>query len=247
MCCTAKSGWCVASTQADGSIEAGIQIKLDPGWKTYWRVPGDAGVPPEFDWARSVNVADVAVSWPTPIRFRDQFGESIGYKTEVVFPVRVFPVDWTKKTSVKLTVHYAVCNDICAPVRAELSLDLAAQSSSSRFAGLIARYKTLVPKPVDEVEGLRIDALSVEPNGADFELVVDVKSDDASSPIDMFVEGADKFYFATPREVAAETAGIKRYRIRVDGVPDRKALSGERLEFVLACNEKRVAQSWLLQ
>src|SRR5262245_7732022 len=78
---------------------AGIDITLDKGWRTYWRVPGDAGVPPQFDWSRSRNVKSITLLWPAPTRFTDEGGESIGYKDRVVFPVDVvandpaYPID----------------------------------------------------------------------------------------------------------------------------------------------------------
>ena len=233
--------------QPDGSIEAGVHIKLDPGWKTYWRVPGDAGVPPEFNWLRSVNVSDVTVLWPAPIRFRDQYGDGIGYKDEVVFPIVVSPADWTKASTVKLTLHFAVCNDICAPVRADLALEIPVQSVRPQYAGLIARYMSQVPKPVEEGDGLRIVNVGTEATDRDVHLVVDIAHEDGSNAVDVFLEGPEELYFNTPVEVAAGVDQQKRYRIRVDGEDGTDALNDARLNFVLVQGDKRVAQSWQLQ
>ena len=61
-------------------LRAGIEIRLDPGWKTYWRYPGDSGVPPTLDFAGSENVKSVTALWPAPQRFADGAGgHSIGY------------------------------------------------------------------------------------------------------------------------------------------------------------------------
>ena len=79
-----------------GGRGAGVEIRLDPGWKTYWRDPGDAGVPPVFDWSRSDNLAKVTLSWPAPTRFDDEAGSSIGYKHDVVFPLAVVAKDPAK-------------------------------------------------------------------------------------------------------------------------------------------------------
>jgi DsbC/DsbD-like thiol-disulfide interchange protein len=231
----------------DGSIEAGVQIQLDEGWKTYWRVPGDAGVPPEFNWARSVNVSDVAVLWPAPVWLHDEFGVSIGYKKEVVFPIVVTQADWTKASTVNLTLHFAVCNDICAPVQADLSLKIPSQSIVPQFAGLIARYMSQVPKPVDEVDGLRVTDVRTEVADKDVFLLVDVEYEDMSQAMDIFVEGPEEFYFTTPRDEATGTDGQKRYRIRVDGAASVNALGDASMNFVLVQGDKRVAQSWRLQ
>ena len=224
-----------------------MHIELDDGWKTYWRVPGDAGVPPDFDWTRSSNVKDVTVLWPAPIRFRDQFGESIGYKDEVVFPVVVEPEDWTRASFVELTLNFAVCKDICAPVQANLSLPLMAQSASPRFAGLIARYKQTVPKPPDQVAGLSVEHVAVERDGDDIHLVIDIKCDDPMRDMDVFVEGDERFFFGTPRLQAGAPEGHKRFRIRVDSATDDNSLAGERLNFVVVEGHKRLAQTWHLQ
>src|SRR5262249_40097947 len=68
---------------------AGIDIKLAPGWKTYWRYPGDSGVPPRFNFTRSENVERVDVSWPAPHSFADGAGQSIGYQNEFILPLHI--------------------------------------------------------------------------------------------------------------------------------------------------------------
>src|ERR1700756_3095103 len=64
----------------DAMVRAGVEIKLAPGWKTYWRYPGDSGVPPRFDFAGSQNVKSVEIAWPAPHRLSDESGITIGYK-----------------------------------------------------------------------------------------------------------------------------------------------------------------------
>jgi DsbC/DsbD-like thiol-disulfide interchange protein len=84
-----------AETTDGGSrlLRAGLEIRLSPGWKTYWRYPGDSGVPPNFDFGKSENVKSVNVLWPAPQRLADSEGVTIGYKTGVVFPLKVVPQD----------------------------------------------------------------------------------------------------------------------------------------------------------
>src|SRR5262245_44570022 len=80
----------------DAPLRAGIEIRLAPGWKTYWRYPGDSGMPPRFDFAGSANVQQVNVLWPAPHRFADGSGQSIGYSGNVVLPLQVQAKDSTK-------------------------------------------------------------------------------------------------------------------------------------------------------
>src|SRR5262245_37498258 len=82
-----------AAKTAGGSYLAGVEMVIADGWKTYWRTPGDAGVPPQFDWSGSTNAAAIKVLYPAPIRMREAGGEVIGYKKAVLFPLEVTPQD----------------------------------------------------------------------------------------------------------------------------------------------------------
>jgi len=80
----------ITATEATGSasaIEAGLEIRLAPGWHTYWRSPGDAGIPPSIDWAGSDNLAHAEIAWPAPQRWSLQGFETAGYENHVVLPI----------------------------------------------------------------------------------------------------------------------------------------------------------------
>ncbi|HSJ42374.1 MAG TPA: protein-disulfide reductase DsbD domain-containing protein [Xanthobacteraceae bacterium] len=81
-----------ANGKDDVALRAGIEIKMQPGWKTYWRYPGDSGVPPRFDFSGSDKLLRAQVLYPAPHLFTDETGNSIGYKTKLIFPVKVTPI-----------------------------------------------------------------------------------------------------------------------------------------------------------
>src|SRR5215469_14966978 len=108
-----------ASKETSGMLRAGIEIRLGSGWKTYWRYAGDSGVPPRFRFDRSENVADVAVLFPAPHGFKDEEGESIGYKGGVILPVHVVPREKAKPVLLRLDLDYAICSNVCIPVVAK--------------------------------------------------------------------------------------------------------------------------------
>jgi DsbC/DsbD-like thiol-disulfide interchange protein len=97
-----------AAGVTDAPLRAGIELKLAPGWKTYWRYPGDAGVPPRFDFSRSENVQSVEVLWPAPHRFEDGAGYSIGYRDSVTFPLHVVAKDKTRPVTLRADISYDV-------------------------------------------------------------------------------------------------------------------------------------------
>src|SRR4051794_31349754 len=101
----------IAGSQPVGGtapLRAGIEIKLKPGWHTYWRYPGDAGVPPQFDFKASSNVKDVRVLWPAPERLSEDGGVSIGYAHDVILPLQVVPQDASQPAILRLKLAYAV-------------------------------------------------------------------------------------------------------------------------------------------
>ena len=113
-------GW----QEKDGSRMAAIRITLNPGWKTYWRSPGDAGIPPHFDWTGSSNVQSVAITWPTPEVFSQNGMQSIGYTDELILPVRIAPRKDGKQMRFKAVLDIGVCRDICVPQRLKVSAKL---------------------------------------------------------------------------------------------------------------------------
>lgn len=113
------SGW----QAPDGSRVAAIEITVAPGWHTYWRVPGEAGIPPRFDWSGSRNLAGVSYVWPRPIRFETAGMQTFGYKQKLVLPVRLRPTDPGAPMQIALDADFGVCSDIC--IAAEATADLA--------------------------------------------------------------------------------------------------------------------------
>src|SRR5712671_6655034 len=102
---------------AGTSMLAGVEIRLNPGWKTYWRYPGDSGVPPRFDFAGSQNVKAVEVLWPAPRRLPEAGLDTIGYDRDVILPLRVTPQDPAKPVTLQVKLDYAICEKLCVPAQ----------------------------------------------------------------------------------------------------------------------------------
>ncbi len=105
-----RTGW----RMADGSHMAALHLELADGWKTYWRAPGDSGIPPAFDWSGSANIKGVEITWPTPDVFWQDGIRSVGYKHALVLPIRITPeTDGDITMSGELGI--GLCRDICLP------------------------------------------------------------------------------------------------------------------------------------
>lgn len=114
----------------DGRHFAALHLTMAPGWKTYWRVPGAAGIPPEFTFAGSDNLASVTVHWPVPHVFSVNGLTSIGYSGDLVLPLEVAALTAKGAVHLQLTADMGVCKDICVPLTLDLSADLAAGDAS---------------------------------------------------------------------------------------------------------------------
>jgi DsbC/DsbD-like thiol-disulfide interchange protein len=116
------SGW---QTDA-GTFMAAIELDLAPGWKTYWRSPGEAGIPPSFNWSASRNLGSVVLHWPRPEVFLTSGLQSIGYHDRLVLPVEITPADPAQPVVLRATVDLGVCEDICIPAQVIVGTDLMA-------------------------------------------------------------------------------------------------------------------------
>ncbi|WP_113912394.1 protein-disulfide reductase DsbD domain-containing protein [Roseovarius dicentrarchi] len=134
-------GW----RMADGTHMAAVELRLAPGWKTYWRAPGDLGIPPRFDWRGSGNLAGVDIRWPTPRRIQQGDDITIGYHDILVLPLHVMAKDPRKDIDLTGTVDLGVCRDVCMPLTLSLSANLpngAAQRDGRIAAALTDRPLT---------------------------------------------------------------------------------------------------------
>src|SRR5450432_3283198 len=138
----------LAGSRSGAVLLGGIALQLQPGWKTYWRTPGDSGVPPRFDFSKSQNVEAVTVLWPAPAKFDDGAGgHSMGYHDQVVLPLRIVAKNADKPVTLRAGINYAVCEKICIPVEANAELGFTSVASTEDSA-LFAALDT-VPKPAN--------------------------------------------------------------------------------------------------
>lgn len=139
----------VSATTAVGEMERvplGLEVRLADHWKTYWRSPGDAGIPVQLDWSGSANLSRTDFAWPAPVRFSYFDIETVGYTDHVVFPIAAVPSRPGEALSLRTRVDMLVCDDVCIPHSFDLALDLpAGDAGASDHANLIDRFASRVP------------------------------------------------------------------------------------------------------
>jgi DsbC/DsbD-like thiol-disulfide interchange protein len=169
---------------ADNEHTAGLRITLAPGWKTYWRAPGDGGIPPQFSFRGSENVTSVAPHWPVPDVFRQNGLNSVGYHNTVVFPLTVFTDEPDAPTRISGQLLIGVCEEICIPVTLEFDelLPMTGKRDAAITAALVNRPLSPDEANVGSVicainpisDGLQVTAtINVAPTGASEFVVIE--------------------------------------------------------------------------
>jgi DsbC/DsbD-like thiol-disulfide interchange protein len=194
-----------------GRYLAGLEIVMAEGWKTYWRTPGDAGVPPSFDWKDSANLATVKVHYPAPMRMPEAGGEVIGYKKSVLFPMEVVPQDADKPVVLRLALEFGICRDICIPATTTLELSLP-PSKTDDHAEAVAAALERVPRSGNARRKTdpELRRVAVEGDEAAPRLSIE-----AAFPVpqgaDVFVEAPEGVYVPLPQKKAEQLGGIVNY------------------------------------
>src|SRR6202048_541073 len=176
----------LAGSRSGAVLLGGIAFQLESGWKTYWRTPGDSGVPPRFDFSKSENVEAVTVMWPAPVKFDDGAGgTSLGYTRQIVLPLRIVAKNSDKPPILRAEINYAVCEKLCIPV--EASIELAFASVASTEDGALSAALDTVPKPATIGDPNPLTIRDVKREGKT-NVLVDVAAPD-SAEVNLFVEG----------------------------------------------------------
>lgn len=187
------TGWRTAS----GDHVAALRIRLQDGWKTYWRAPGDAGVPPVFDWSRSGNLSAADITWPTPTVFTQSGMRSIGYKSEVILPLTLAPKRDDRPVKLRGTLDIGVCNDICVPQRLRVKATLPADAGKRdpRIAAALAAQ----PFTAREAN-LRDMRCRISPTSKGLALALEIDMPSAGAPEETVVEaGLPGIWVAEPK------------------------------------------------
>jgi len=226
----------LAGSRSGAVLLGGIAFQLEPGWKTYWRNPGDSGVPPRFDFSKSENIEAVTVLWPAPRKFDDGAGgHSLGYRDQIVLPLRIVAKHADKPVTLRADIDYAVCEKICIPVQAFAELpftSVASTEDSTLFAALDS-----VPKPATIGDPNPLSIRDVKRDGKST-VLVDVVSPEAKE-VSLFVEGpTPDWSLPVPELLNDSPPGVKRFAFELEGLPPGANPEGAALKLTLVGGDR---------
>lgn len=140
----------------------GVALSMEEGWHTYWKNPGDSGLPTKIEWKLPEGFKAGELLWPVPVKFQDNGNASYGYENQVMFSCQIFPPADVKarKAPIEANVRWMECSEICVPGKAKLSLNLpvweAAEKADAKVLEQFERTAALIPK---KTSGWRFKAI----------------------------------------------------------------------------------------
>jgi len=201
-----------------GAVLAAIEIRMQTGWKTYWRYPGDSGIPPLFDFAGSDNVKSALVLWPAAQAFADGAGgQSIGYHDHVILPIAIYPNDPAKPVRLRLAAQYAVCEKLCVPAQAKAELAMSARSGA--VPAEVAAALAQVPRKVTPgAKGVAIRAITREETKK--RIVIAIARGSGEARANLFAEGpTPEWALPLAKPIASSRPDVALYALALDGAP----------------------------
>jgi DsbC/DsbD-like thiol-disulfide interchange protein len=234
------------TSDSDGkpALLAGVQLRMAPGWKTYWRSPGDSGVPPSFDWKGSVNLKSAEVLFPAPHRFDDAGGTAIGYGDEVIFPVKIVPEREDEPIVLKLTLDYGLCKDLCIPNSVNLDLALPPDAiSHPGDAVLLEEALARVPKPAAEQTLPALEGVEAKLDAPEPKLIVDVLFPPKAMSTDLFIDAGETFV-SVPKPLGPPLDGRQRFSVGFADGREAEAIKGKTLTLTLVSDLGSTETTW---
>jgi len=229
-------------TVGDGdTISLGLQFRMKPGWKIYWRSPGAAGFPPELDIVGSSNIASFDMAWPVPERFSVLDMETLGYTKEVVFPITATLFQPSKLAYIHMRVRFLTCNDICIPHTTILKLTLPGGFAQNTLeAAIIALWRDKLPRK-GENGPISIRQVEVEDDDKGQVLVVEITGKTALHAPDLFVEGPPGYGFSKPAVQITKGGRNALMRLKVRAPPSKsRPIIGASVTFTAVDGERAV-------
>lgn len=220
----------LAGSRSGPVLMGGIEIQMQEGWKTYWRYPGDSGVPPRFDFSKSENVESVTPLFPAPKTFPDgSGGTSFGYHKHLILPLRIIPKNPNEPVLLRANIDYAICEKLCLPIEAKTELSFSSSVSAQDSAIIAALGK--VPKPVSTSDTTPISLKSFRRDGKT--VTVDFATGHTTE-LELFAEGpTPDWALPIPKRSGGADPGIVRFTFDLDGVPSGAQPEGAALKLTV--------------
>lgn len=205
---------------AAGQLRGALEIRLKPGWKTYWRDPGASGVPPTLDMMAGAQATPVEINFPAPSRFDDGYAEWAGYDHSVSLALTIdLPANTPAPTSLEANLFLGLCETICIPVGTMLELNPASDINNPEHNLLVEGAFAALPQPAQKEFSAKI--ISKDKDA----ILIEAAIPDGAIIRDLFIAGTQELTLDTPRRLQDGSQTLYRVPIMARGSPSGKYLA----------------------
>ena len=201
----------MASIQPGTPFTVAVHFELDPGWHNYWENPGDSGLPTTIEWTLPQGFEAGDIIWPVPERIAYYPLVDYGYHDEVSLLVEITPtaeLDAGGSITLDAFVDWLICETICLPAYAELSLEIPVSSGmpevDPQWLDLFGEARDRLPKVVD---GWSIHAAFTD---SGYRLSVEPSREGGSLPdsVHFYAAGSNVLDHAAPQRAVVENGRL---------------------------------------
>lgn len=209
-----------SSADAQGNAWFAWELRLEPGWKVYWRSPGEAGLPPKLLLKGDTGLKSITPFFPLPKRF-ELFGlQTFGYGIQFVLPFKLEGGVPNKPITLDMAVDFMICKNICIPFTSEYQLKQSGESHAHAdlYSATISMWREKVPDVTGEpVGGLKITKAEVKGAVGHQSLVFEVVAEKNLSHADILIESDEIFSFGKPKIDLKDKGNKAVLIVSVDG------------------------------
>ncbi|TPW28701.1 protein-disulfide reductase DsbD domain-containing protein [Pararhizobium mangrovi] len=223
----------IATPATNGTIHAAVEIALKPGWITYWRNPGEAGIPPEVETDGSINVAAASLAFPAPRRIEENGVAAIGYDSPVTLPLTIRQRTPGGVSVLAVRFLLGMCRDVCVPVSgtAHLNVEPAARAGSSRQALAIAKARAALPEEASA--DFAVEKIRAGDDGKSVVVEARLPEGGDAKAARLFLAGPEGWQFGLAGAPGSMSGGRVRFGVPVLNRPDGVRLAGTDLTAVV--------------
>ena len=227
-----------------GNIRGAVQIDLKPGWVTYWRNPGETGVPPQLATDGSENVKSAALGFPPPVALDEGGAAAIGYDSPVALPLTLVQATPGRASRLDAHLFIGVCKEICVPVKADYTLDIPASAPTQSSVATMTIDEAYAGLPKAAGQDFSMVGAALGPDRKTIKVEIRVPSASAGKP-SLFVDGPSGWSFA-PSKLQAIENGIAQFLVPLTGSP-KEAGAGGRFVFVARAGSRSIEATRVLR
>lgn len=234
----------VSATSAigtSGTVKLGLQFKMEPGWRVYWRNPVGASYPPSIKTDGSTNLVSAIIQWPVPQRIPVFGHTTLGYQNKIILPITATIKNPSVPLQFRADLNYLACSEICVPTDTKINIYLPPGADApTAYTALINRYVARVPDtgttPDWDMSG-EATAQKIQTT-----LFVVVRAKEPFREPDLMVGGPDSFEFLKPNVRLSDDRRTATFKVptKIFDDVDPETLPGKKL-FLIVSDQGRSA------